>query len=52
MAVPTIWNQLLVMIKSLETIDTFPKKLYTYLSEIAFQPYIFGGSNDNICLYV
>ena len=31
-------------IKSSETIDTFRKKLKTYLFEIAFLPYIFGDS--------
>ena len=43
-AVPTIWNQLPIMMKSSETIDTFCKKLKTYLFEIAFPPYKFVSS--------
>ena len=35
---PTIWNQLPIAIKSSEAIDTFRKKLKTYLFEIAFPP--------------
>ena len=34
----------LTKIKSSETVDTFHKKPKTYLFEIAFLPYIFGGS--------
>ena len=32
------------MIKSFEYIDTIRTKLKTYLFEIAFSPYMFGGS--------
>jgi len=37
-AATTIWNQLSIAIKSSETIDSFRKKLKTYLFEIAFLP--------------
>ena len=37
-AAPTIWNQLTVVVKSSETIDTFRKTLKIYLFEIAFPP--------------
>ena len=43
-AAPIIWNQLPIMIISSETVETFHKKLKTYLLEISFPPYIFGGS--------
>ena len=40
----TIWNQLPIMIKSSETVNTVFKKLKTYLFEIDFPPYIVGSS--------
>ena len=39
---PTMCNQLPIAIKSSETVDTFRKKLKTYLFEIAFPPSKFG----------
>ena len=52
LAAPTISNQLPIVIKPVETIDTFRKKLKTYLFEITFPPRISAVpcSNDDFCL--
>ena len=50
MAAPIIWNQLPIAIKSSVTIDTFRKKLKTYLKFFHHRILAVPCSNDDFCL--
>ena len=48
LAAPTIWNQLPIMIKSTEIIDTFRKTLKTYIYIYIYIIFLNGFSTINV----